>query len=88
MRPGRAEKKARAKAAKDLIRSLGPAARVMARELEPGDEAIAFLPSGRMLVIRRESPTRFIADDLEDVDAAARVALRWHHEDAQAESVQ
>ena len=87
-RPAHAEKKARRKAAKQFLSSLAPAARAAYYALEPGDEAMVFLPSGQMAHMVREDETRFRVRELEDEDAAVDVGLRWARENRAAEAVQ
>src|ERR1019366_263779 len=69
-RPAHAEKKAARKAAKTFLRSLAPAAQTAYLAMEPGDEAVVFMPSGEMAHLLREDEVRFRVRELEDFDAA------------------
>jgi hypothetical protein len=87
-RPAHAEKKAARKAAKTFLRSLAPAAQAAYLAMEPGDEGVIFLPSGRMAHLFREDEVRFRVRELEDIDAAVTVGTRWAAEDRAAGAVQ
>jgi hypothetical protein len=56
--------------------------------MEPGDEGVIFLPSGRMAHLFREDEVRFRVRELEDFDAAVTVGTRWAAEDRAAGAVQ
>jgi hypothetical protein len=81
-----AEKRARAKASKRILRTLGPAACVMVLALDVGDEALCFLPNGHRFVFHRVSEK--LAHELEDVEVAAAIGARRLAEEGAAEAVQ
>lgn len=87
-RPAHVEKKAARKAAKDLLRTLAPSARIVALATEPGDECLVFLPDGRMAHLLREDEVRFRVREIEDIEDAVDVGVRWAEEERQAEAVQ
>jgi hypothetical protein len=88
VRAGRAEKKAARKAAKKLLRSLLPGARGARGVMEPGDECLAFMPDGSMVHMRLEDEVRFRVRQLENLNDAVDVGVKWAREERAAEGVQ
>lgn len=71
-----------------LLRDLEKAARAVHRTMDVGDEALAVLPDGRMAHLRLEGERSFRVSEVEDVEAAERIASRWADEDRAAGMVQ
>lgn len=88
MRAAHAERKAARRAAKAFLRSLEPAARAAHYAMEPGDEGLAFLPTGEIVLLYREDDVRFRLKQLADVDAATDVGMRWLYNERAREAVQ
>jgi hypothetical protein len=88
MRAAHAERKAARKAGRRLLAALAPAAQAAVLALDVGDECLVFLPPGRVALLFREDEVRFFVRELEDVDAAMTVAMRWGEEERAAETVQ
>jgi hypothetical protein len=45
--------------------------------MDVGDEGLVFGPDNSLFVIRREGEATFRARELEDLDGATDVAMRW-----------
>lgn len=84
MRPRHAEKLR----ARRLLRELAKSAGVASLAMEPGDEALAFLPDGTLAHMRLENESTFRVRELPDTDAATEVAMKWAREERAAEAVQ
>jgi len=87
-RPTHAERKAVRKAAKKLLRSLLPGARVARGVMEPGDECLAFMPDGSIVHMRLEDEVRFRVRQLETIDDAVDVQLGWNRDERAAAVIQ
>lgn len=56
--------------------------------MEPGDECLAFMPDGSMVHMRLENAARFRVRQLESLDDAVDVGVKWAREERAAEAVQ
>jgi hypothetical protein len=86
-RPSHAEKKKRAAETRRLLETLAPATLAAVHAMDVGDEALVFAPDGSLFILFREAEATFRARELEGVDAATAVAMRWREEERQAEAV-